>query len=544
MKGIIYMGTYLCEYVEEEPFKEKDILLAQLKEVLHDLGECGLEQIELFNKRIVFMDQDNFSRDEKDENLIVLAYNRFEHDKWEPSFLELNPDKFTGIRSWAIGSKVGNLQHYYAMAAARVLCECYSNGKYIVYGDIGQTAILHLLAYIWKRYGFDLVERFIDNRLNIHNTVKNLDTADCYWGIRGESFYKETFFKSDFKEWEKYMKKLCSDNKDLTLSEHGEKPEYICTYAYLGIKLLFEAVKEKIEIENPELDIQKLIDIFRFYSLDMFYHHSDVKELFTTNKLPENLIKYEKFYEEYFKNFILTCFYTDPEIVLKIIVETIQEKNKEDAENIIRKFRTELKDIYTSSEEFEKKPNKTDGEYFVHIINSFYLEPEKEQTIESRKNIISGIKKIMDEEESFDSHFTSSPLLNELFRTKETIFSAELDKYLKKFFSLENIKRYKTEREKYKASENFKDNFYRLSDIADKIYREDQLLLTKNLVEGLLETLKQETGKLRLELLHFFVNNSSGAEREAILWVIGDNELYKKYVLESFEAYEEENCNQ
>ena len=74
------MGTYLCEYVEEEPFKEKDILLAQLKEVLHDLGVCGLEQIELFNKRIVFMDQDNFSRDEKDENLIVFAYNRFEHD--------------------------------------------------------------------------------------------------------------------------------------------------------------------------------------------------------------------------------------------------------------------------------------------------------------------------------------------------------------------------------------------------------------------------------------------------------------------------------
>ena len=65
------MGTFLYEYVESEPFEEKDILLAQLKEVLHNLGECGLEQIELFNKRIVFMDQNNFSKDEEDENLIM-----------------------------------------------------------------------------------------------------------------------------------------------------------------------------------------------------------------------------------------------------------------------------------------------------------------------------------------------------------------------------------------------------------------------------------------------------------------------------------------
>ena len=535
-----FMGTYLYEYVEEEPFKEKDILLAQLKEVLHDFGECGLEQIELFNRRIVFMDQDNFSREKNDENLIVLAYNRFEHDKWEPSFLELDPDKFTGIRSWAIGSKIGYRQHYYAMAVARVLCECYSNGKYIVYGDISKTTFFRILAYIGKRYGFGLVERFIDNRLNVHTIVKDFDIADCYWGIREVTFYKETFFKSDFKEWENYMEGVCSDDRDLTLAERGEKPVYICTYAYLGIKLLSEAIKGKIEIENPELDIQKLIDVFRFYNLDMFYQLSDAKELFANNKLPENLIKYEKFYEKYIENFTLKIFYSDPEIVLKIIEETIQEKNKEHGEDIIRKFQIELQDIYTNFEDFEKKPNKTQGEKLIPAINSYYLDSEKEHIIETRKKFIAEIKAIMDEED-FDSYFTGSPLLNELFGTQETTFSVELDKYLKNIFSTENFKRFKTEREKYKASEEFTDNFYCLSDIANKVYQEDKLLLTKNLVYGLLETLKQDTGKLRLELLHFFVNNSSGVEREAILWVIGDNKLYKKYVSESFEAYEEKN---
>ena len=544
MKGrVVSMGTYLCEYVEEEPFKEKDILLARLKEVLHDWGECRLEQIELFNRRIVFMDQNNFSRDEKDENLIVLAYNRFEHYKWEPSFLELDPDKFTGIRSWAIGSKIGYRQHYSAMAIARVLCECYSNGNYIVYGDISQATIFRILAYIGKRYGFDLVERFIDDRLNVHNIVKDLSTANCYWGTREITFYKETFFKSDFKEWENYMEGLCSGEKDLTLAEHGEKPVYICTYAYLGIKLLSESIKGKIEIENPELDIQKLIDIFRFYNLDMFYQLSDAKELFTNNKLPENLTKYEKFYEKYLENFTLTIFYSDPEIVLKIIEETIQKTNKEHSEDIIRKFRAELQDIYTNFENFEKKPDKTEGEILIPAINSHYLASEKEHTIETRKNIIAEIKAIMDEED-LDSYFTGSPLLNELFGTQETTFSVELDKYLKNIFSPESFKRFKTEREKYKTSEDFTENFYRLSDIANKIYQEDHLLLTKNLVYGLLETLKQDTGKLRLELLHFFVNNSSGEDREAILWVIGDNKLYKEYVLEAFEAAEEEYCNQ
>lgn len=523
------MGTYLYEYVEEEPFENKDILLAQLKEVLRDLGECGFERMELFNKRIVYMDQDNFARDEEDENCVILAYNRFEHDKWEPTFLDLDPDKFTGIRSWAIGSKVGSMQHYYAMATARVLCECYSNGKYIVYGDIGQKTILHLLAYIWKRYGFDLVEHFIDNRLSVHNIVKNLDIADCYWGIRGESFYKEIFLKSNFKEWEDYVETVCSYKNDLTLCEHGEKPKYICTYAYLGVKLLYEVAKEKIEIENPKLDIEKLIDVFCSFSLATFKPCSEVKELFTTGKFPENLIKYEKFYEKYFVNFTLMCFYRDPEIVLKIIDEIIQEINKGDAKNIIRQFHSELEDVYANAKEI------------MYNIIPLYSESEKEQNAEIKRDIITEIKKIMDEEENLDGFSTDYPLLDELLRAKGTDFSEELDKCIKDVFSTEHFKCFVAEREKYKASEDFKDNFCRMSDIANKIYQEDQLLMTKNLVEGLLETLKQDSGKLRLELLHFFVDNSSGTAREAILWIIGDNELYKKYVLEPFEMYAGEN---
>ena len=39
----MYMGTFLYEYVEEEPFEEKELLLTQLKEILHDFGECSLE---------------------------------------------------------------------------------------------------------------------------------------------------------------------------------------------------------------------------------------------------------------------------------------------------------------------------------------------------------------------------------------------------------------------------------------------------------------------------------------------------------------------
>ena len=540
LERMICMGTFLYEYVEEHPFEEPELLLEQLKEVLHDFGECRLEQIELFGRKIVFMNQNDFSRSKKNEELVILAYNRLEHDKWEPSFLELNPDKFTGIRSWAIGSKVGYLQHYDAMAVARVLCECYSNGKYIVYGNINSTVIFMALAYIWEKYGFELVERFIDNRLDAHTIVKNLDTADCYLGTRGLTFYIETFFKSDLKKWFIYMENEHCDDEDLALCERGEKPKYFCTYAYLGIKLLFEAIKEKIDIENPDLDIQKLIDIFRFYSLDMYYHRSDVKELFTTNRLPEELIRYEKFFENYLKYVTLTKCYIDPEIVLKIIEETIQEKNKEHAQDIIKEFRTKLQDIYTNFEDFAAKPDKTPGEAFAFALAISGGEPEFEKIriIEDKKIIIDNIKKIIDEKNSIDKYFADSEQLNELLRAHDTVFSPELEEYLKGIFSLEKFQCFKNEQEKYKASEDFTENFLCLSDIADKIYQEDQLLLTKNLVYELLDTFRQNTGKLRLELLHFFVNNSSGNDREAILWVIGDNELYKKYVLKSWEKFE------
>ena len=113
----MYMGTFLYEYVEAEPFEEKELLLTQLKEILHDFGECSLEIVKLLNKQIALLEPYDFSRVEKDENTAILAYNRFEHDTWEPTFLNLDLNKFSGIRARSFGSKVGYRNHYYANEA-------------------------------------------------------------------------------------------------------------------------------------------------------------------------------------------------------------------------------------------------------------------------------------------------------------------------------------------------------------------------------------------------------------------------------------------
>ena len=512
------MGTYIYEYMDNVHFENEEELKCRLKTELLEFGENGVSEVRINDREAYLLKHGNLSRPDK-EGYISLQYNRYERDFWEPTYVNFTEGKFRGLESRSFGSKIGWSQHYQAMLVAHVLCECYSGGTYIVYGDVGYNDILKVLAYIGKKYGFELVERFIRNRCNLNNFDMLKEPCyhkDQFWGIRGHVFYcNELISAHSFDSWINEMK----DDSDLKNAENGERIKYTRSSIYLGVRLLHHMLSREMENINC-LDEKMSYDILMKYcSLE----NEEQYELYLSD-LPEDIKKYEKYYRKQSDFLLITL--NHPDIVQKCLSFVVPEgiSTFESVKNDFVKYylNTDYDDL---SEEGKRI-----------CINLKIIEHYHKKENEDKDCISSNcekVKAIMQREVILDvSCFGKEyEYLDELYccAGEPVAFSTRLDLEIKRVFSGEAwscfVSNWTFEE---RDTEEILD---RLFDITEILYERNQLLMREDFFYRMLGSKCDQELGFRMDLLWFILNHYEKKDERFIADRIIENDfLYELYV--------------
>lgn len=515
------MGTFLYEYVNQPHFENENELKLRLKDILLDFGEAGLVNVSINNRKSCLLRLNELSLPEAD-GTIELSYNRFEKDRWEPSFVNFEEDKFTGIRSWAIGSKIGYSYHYDAMLIARVLCECYSNGTYMVYGDVGYSGILQTLTYIGNRYGFEIVEKFVKNRCNLQNFDMKDEKCpiDSFWGKRDSTFYYREFMaSSSFKDW----LNISRDEEDLKNAEKGENIVYCYSEYYLGILLLYHMLSRDLKgMDYP--NEKELYDLFLKYG-----GRIEAGEYMSyLNDLPEDIMKYKGYYSKYFytENNLLS----DPDLIQKCIL-FIQPSIGE----VLNKAKEKFLNYYASDENFKIMAENEKEIYARLLVNRFVHESgfSGKSGKEREEEICGKIKEIMERMLCTEGKKTENEkdYIRELYRCtgKSLKFSDGLDSRIKRLFSGDEytnfVSNWKFE------SKSTKEILDRLFDIMDILFDKNNVLMIEEFFYKMIEASHNQEFCFRLDLLWHLLKSTDDSNEQFIMnWVLEIDALYEKYV--------------
>lgn len=522
------MGTFLYEeFRKKNPFSNeiKEELQERVIETLLDFGECNIEQVKLYGKEIYLCDHKNLM---KEGDKYILEYNRFENDIWEPSVMKISTEDFDGVRARAIGSKIGYKQHYIAMAVARVLCECYSAGNYYVCGDIGKNIICKCLAYIGKKYGFELVEKFIEYRTNF-NLIKNMEKYnEIYMGVCGKNYYFQRYLDMDYDEWKNHMEKRFRD--DLIKVEKGEGLEFIGTSVYLG-SLLINAICEEEFADKLKADKEELLvatkNLIQKYFVDVVNINKESRDDFAISiKGFSKCIEAGK-YKSYFENiswFSYICDICDKRVFYKTVRNAIKNAKREDFEEIVSEFNNMMEEMIPSKEEVGDLI-----EYKENWVIYYCLEASDEN---SDKKILDDIIEISNRPNDIRDNLISDRYINELMLSDFSVgkMTDELDVFLKSIFSEERhakFLQYVTEAENEGVETN---GAKKLLSMAENLYNETRLLFTSELFYRLLDNAHSDEGRKLIHKIDYYLKDlSESNQKEAFLWVLQDDNLRKDY---------------
>lgn len=514
------MGTFLCEYVNDLHFENEDELKTRLREELLKFGENSVSQINIFDRELFLIRLNELPRPNED-GVIRLEYNRYEGMNWEPTFVNFDEEKFTGIHSWSIGSKIGCRQHYLAMLVARVLCECYSNGTYIVYGDVNYKYISITLAYIGRKYGFNLVEKFIRNRCDLNNfdAMKN----ECYhkhqfWGTRDRAFYYREFMSADrYDCWIKEMKE--EKVEDLENAEKGEKVEYVISVYYLGIRLLYHMLEQDIK----ELDY---IGEAEIYNIMFEYCRGGKMERITPylENLPQDILKYKEYY--YKQTGDIEYLFENIDIIGKCIYFILP-----DDMTIVEAAQNKFLNNYSNCED-KSKLSEDEKNIAINIIISKKLNAP---TIDEKRvdELCENIRYIMENSPVLenDCFYGEEEYLNELCHcTGEPIeLSDKVINEINRIFAGERLTDF-VSNWKYEIRTT-EEIFKKLFDIADILSEKANILMCEKFYYMILESMKDQEQIFRLDLLHYTISNLNiSSEVFVANWVIEIDFLYEKYL--------------
>lgn len=509
------MGIFLFEYADNPIFEKEEELKARLREVLLECGECGVSEVCIGNQKTCLLRLNDLSIPEE-SGYIALSYNRYEQDWWEPTYVNFDNEHFEGVRSRAIGSKVGWAQHYRAMLVARVLCECYSNGTYMVYGNVSYSAIIHALAYIGKKYEFELVHRFIKNRCDLNNFDEIADGGELkegFWGIRdGVFYYKDFMVAKSLSEWKYKMQ----NDEDLERAVNGEDIKYCKSQYYLGIRMLYHMLEHDLNDIN-DVDEKLIQNTLQKYCVGK---SKEECEEYLKN-LPEDIAKYKGFYYKKWKS-------------IDFILENIDMICK--CISLIFPYKVEL--LATEKEKFlqyySETENLSEDELTIYkkiciqkICYKPYLDEKRE------KVICEDVERVMNETESFviGCFCDEKEYLNELYYFTGGIsdFSSILTSKIKQLFSSENVINFiKSWKFKERTTQEI---FSMLFDSAERIYEKNNIFLNEDFFYKMIEAAKDKELSFRLDLLCFLLNQLDDDDEQFIAsWIIEIDSLYKEYV--------------
>lgn len=521
------MGTFIYEQSNSNPFRDevKGELQHRLIETLLQFGECALEQVSLYGKKTYVYDHKRLTIE---EGRYVLAYNRFENDTWEPSFMEISLDDFSGVRSAGWGSKIGYRQHYKAIAVAKVLCECYSEGNYCVFGDISTTTIFKCLAYIGKKYGVELVKKFIRCRTDLEIMKNKRGYKDIFWGVRRHDFYFQLFMDSNFDEWQFYMKSNFED--DLEKVEAGDQYVYVGTGVYLAsllMKCLCEKeLGDKLTLNQEQLLVELRGFVQRYY-IDIIEKSGKEKFKDLDFSQYDDLKKYHSFFENMDLPFLCTSL-CDKAIFLKSVKNLLhparQDARRADAEEISDRFQEILDEMIP--DENEAKDLQEEGKRW-----QLYHESKKEEDQEVRKlELLKEILEIAVEPDDISNDLIADSCLKELMLNNGTEISNELHAYLAEIFSEERQKRFNESVREAEEQNKQNTGSRKLMNMAEEVMKQSDVIFPAALFYRLLDNSFSETGEELLNKVEFYLKDLEERNQMiAFLWVLQDADLSKKY---------------
>ena len=535
------MGTFLYEKVLDNAFEESDNveLINRLKGILLEFGECDLRVCNFNGKKLIMMDPYNL-RLEGEE--YCLEYNRFENDRWEVTYMSSAPDKFSGIRSWAIGSKIGYCQHYLAIVISRILCECYSNGKYFVYGNIGSYTIKRCLAFIGNRFGFELVEKFIENRFDLDRFLYMDEMDELFLGIRDDYFYLKLYITSTYEEWVHeteyavvYDKKLADDKK---LAEQGKCPKYVVSWFYLVTAFLnykYNKLLEDVMEAEQDVLVNRIIDLFKRYCIYEVENKGYGPGITDDDVLPENICEYKEFYINNMESESYRSYSVHPDIVIKTIKNVINNTDRADKEAVIDIFEKEIAGLYPSENEIMDKMNADDYDMTKQEIKwafVYYMMKNRDRSDEKEK-FLNEVKELAKDKNDIVSMLVSDKLLGELLRNtnpgpKE--YSVELEEFLKDIFNDKRMNECNNSVKNINVKRSLKDNLSELINLCMEIYEKNKIIVTTNLFFWILEELYTENGVRIINWIKIFLESLTTLEqKEAFLWVMQDEWLRQRW---------------
>lgn len=510
------LGTFLWEKISNDnPFGAEIIEDAHKKviETLLDLGECAWESIKLYGREIKVYDPKRLLK-EKD---YILEYNRFENDTWEPSFMSAEPEEFTGIRAWSIGSKIGYKQHYMAMATARILCECFSDGRYYVHGDIGTDVIFMCLAYIGKRYGYHLVRNFLANRTNVEEMSQKPDFDKMFLGVRGIDFYIRIYQDmSGFSEWQEYCAKHFND--DLRNVTNGEEAYYCGTNFYLMTLMMKYMCEKELSCSMPKDEL--LYDLKRFtqkYLIDTVEHFGKNSAIHEFDLSQCDEMKAYMHYYENCGNYMMWTKLADKDVFYATVKHFLVGSNRNDAEEVLAEYHRMLDEMVPSEEEVENLQQYQEQWEIYHISCKT---PQDERI----RELMEMIRKI--DEDDIREKLISDRYLRELVLSDGSFNSMSdgLQSYLADIFSEEREKKYSAavndEKNRAAGSET---GGGKLMAIAEKL-SEDSILFSSELFYRLLAGANTKEGEKILDKMEFYLGDLSDVnKKKAFLWCLQEN---------------------
>ena len=522
------MGTFIYEQSNSNPFRDevKGELQHRLIETLLQFGECALEQVSLYGKKTYVYDHKHLK---KEEGKIILDYNRFENVTWDPSFMMESLDDFSGIRSTELYTKIGYRQHYKAIAVAKVLCECYSEGNYCVFGDISTTTIFNCLAYIGKKYGVELVKKFIRCRTDLEIMKKHEEYVNLFWGVRRRGFYFQLFMDSNFHEWQFYMKSTFGE--DLENVEAGDQYLYIGTGVYL-VSLLMKCLCEKELSDKLTLDQEQLLVELRAF---VQRYYIDVIEEFDKEKFKDidfsqydDLKKYNSFFENMNMFFICTSL-CDKAIFLKSVRNLLcparQDARRADAEAIMEIFQEMLDEMIP--DENKAKDLQEEGKRW-----QLYHEWKKEKDQEIKQlELLKEILEIAVGPDDISNNLISDSCLEELMlKYNGAEISNELHAYLAAIFSEERQKRFNESVREAEEQNKQNTGSRKLMNMAEEVMKQSDVIFPAVVFYQLLDNSFSETGEELLNKVEFYLKDIEERNQKiAFLWVLQDADLSKKY---------------
>lgn len=521
------MGTYLYEDCSEQnPFSDnvREELLNRVKEVLLDFGECSLEEVALFGKKAYVYDHKNLA---KSKGRYVLNYNRFEKIIWEPAYMEASVENFTGIHSRTdIGTKVGYRQHYYAMAVSRILCECYSYGQYCAYGDIGFDTILSCLAYIGKRYGFELVENFIKYRTDFAVMKEKKDYDSLFLGVREHEYYIKRFLDMSSAGWDWYIGHDCEFHDDIVKAEKEGGFLYCGTGVYLA-SLLLKAVFGKGLSDKSTLDKDELLAILRNL-VQEYYIDAVEKSWVDTSVFNMDFSQYDelKKFQSCLKNLSAIVYMEtacSKDMFFASLRNTIEGWDREDSKDILTAFQALLDEMIPDKDTVMSMSGNMEAWRLYYGLKGMANQEER------RKELMRMVRAAAEEPEDIRSELFSDCYLEELLLSDVSAASMSdaLNDFLMNIFSEERHARYC----EVAKNDNKVEGARRLFDVAERLLDESNLSFSADLFFPLLKNEASEEVREFIRKIDFYLSDLPNRnQREAFLWVIRVDELRTKYV--------------